>query len=119
MNLVLIAGLLAALLGIIHSLLGEKLIFGHWRKSPPDIPRRHYNILWATWHIVSCLGFGIAGVLVWLSAHNDLIASFKPALISLIAGLWLSSLLVLYATRGKHPGWIVLAIIGVLITLSI
>jgi len=41
-------------------------------------------------------------------------AALKPLFISLIIGFSFSSLIVLYATRGKHPRWIVLLVIAVL-----
>jgi len=120
MNVLLfIAGLLCILLGLAHSFLGERLIFMGWRKSAPAIPRRHQNIIWASWHLGSFLGFGIGGALIWLSRHPDFVIGLRPALISLIIGFILSSLIVLYATKGKHPGWIVLLIISVLMALAL
>lgn len=117
--LLLIAGLLCILLGLAHSLLGERLIFSGWRETPPAIPRRHQNIIWASWHLGSFLGFGIGGALVWLAHFPELVLALKPALISLVVGFVLSSLIVLYATRGKHQGWIVLLMIAILTALSI
>ena len=117
--LLLIAGLLSILLALAHSFLGERLIFRGWRKSPPAIPQRHQNIIWASWHIVSFLGFGIGGAFIWLSPKPDWISSLKPALTSLVIGFVLSGLIVLYGTRGKHPGWIVLLIIAVLTGLAL
>ena len=117
--LLLIAGCLSLLLGLAHSFLGERLIFVGWRKTPPAIPRRHRNIIWASWHIGSFLGFGIGGALIWLSHFPDLIIVLKPALISLVLGFVLSGLIVLYGTRGKHPGWIVLSLIAALTWFSI
>ena len=115
MNILLfIAGLLCILLGLAHSFLGERLIFNGWRKSPPVIRQRHQNIIWASWHLGSFLGFGIGGALIFLSKQAELISPLKPVFLSLIVGFILSSLIVLYATKGKHPGWIVLLIIGVL-----
>jgi len=116
MNVLLfIAGLLSILLGMAHSLLGERLIFSGWRKTPPAIRQRHKNIIWASWHLGSFLGFGIGGALIFLSKQTELISPLKPVFVSLICGFILSSLIVFYATKGKHPGWIVLLIIAVLI----
>ncbi|MEP3889659.1 MAG: hypothetical protein ABJN69_04280 [Hellea sp.] len=116
--LLLIAGLLSILLGLAHSLLGERLIFKGWRKTPPAIPRRHQNIIWASWHIGSFLGFGIGGALIWLSHFPDWTSGLAPMLMSLFVGFVLSGLIVLYGTRGKHPGWIVLLAIAALTLLS-
>lgn len=118
-SLLLIAGCLSLVLGLAHSFLGERLIFMGWRKAPPTIARRHRNIIWASWHIGSFLGFGIGGALIWLSHFPELVTPLKPALMSLALGFILSGLIVLYATRGKHPGWIVLLLIAVLTLLVI
>ena len=116
--LLLLAGLLSLLLALAHSVLGERLIFSSWRKSPPAIPRRYQNIIWASWHVVSFLGLGISGSLIWLSHFPNLVSALKPALVSLGVGFVLSALIVFYATRGRHLGWIVLLAIAVLTILG-
>ena len=56
------ASLLAILTGVVHSLLGERLIFRHVRSKSvvpslpaPPLQARHIRILWATWHLASVL----------------------------------------------------------------
>lgn len=111
--LLLIAGLLSILLALAHSFLGERLIFRGWRELPPAIKRRQQNIIWASWHLGSFLGLGIGSSLVFLSTQNDLTSALWPVLIIWIIAFVLSALVVLYATKGKHPGWIVFLIIVV------
>jgi hypothetical protein len=107
------AALLLTLIGLVHSVLGEWLIFRRLRKegfiptNGGDLLREpHIRILWATWHLVSVLGWGIATVLLWLAqaAQAPLAQSLIPQALS--AALAASSALVLVGTKGKHPGWI-------------
>lgn len=111
-NYFLIAAILVVIVGIIHSVLGEVLIFRHLRKNhivptlaAPPLRERHVRILWASWHIVTVFGFGFGVVLLWLSQstqHGD----FEPFIKTVtIYSMLASSLLVLWATNGKHPGW--------------
>ncbi|HTF98328.1 MAG TPA: hypothetical protein VL995_19470 [Cellvibrio sp.] len=115
----LIAAALAFTVGVIHSILGELLIFRHLRKdkivptlSAPPLRERHVRILWASWHIVTIFGFGFGVVLIRLSQStgygNLELFIGKVIIYSMLA----SSLLVLWATNGKHPGWVGLAAIA-------
>ncbi len=107
------AALLLVLIGLVHSLLGEKLIFRRMRQGG-FIPTQggsalrepHVRILWATWHVVSVLGFGMAALLAWLAQAAQ--APLAQGLIAqvLAASLAASGALVLLGTKGKHPGWI-------------
>lgn len=107
------AALLLILIGLVHSLLGEKLIFRRMRQGgliPTQggsaLREPHVRILWATWHVVSVLGFGIAALLGWLAqaAQAPLAQGFLPQCLSI--ALAASASLVLIGTKGKHPGWI-------------
>ena len=113
------AAVVAALVGVIHSALGEVLIFRKLRKgtiipnqaaAPLEI--RNVKILWATWHLASAFGFGFAAILFFLANRNSAPdpAIAWPLILSFAAG----SVLVMVATRGKHPGWIGLLIVSVL-----
>ena len=118
----LVAGVLAVLVGLIHSVLGEVLIFSKLRKGtlvPCDIAyplkERHIRIIWASWHIVSLFGFGFAAILFLLSVPEY---DLKIAQYIIIIAMFLSSLLVCYSTKAKHPGWIGLLMISLLVWLS-
>ena len=115
------AVVLTVALGLAHSLLGEWLIFRHLRDGnlvptleSPLLQERQLRITWASWHLVTLLGWALAGLL-WQLADLDQ-AALNQRLVPLIQlGLGSSAALVLAATRGRHPGWLVLAAITVLL----
>ena len=120
-----IAGILCFLLGLAHSILGEYLIFKHKRnrgslvpsKKSKELKERHLRILWATWHMASVFGwcFGVFFLKLGFE-HHILNSEFTNFLISSTAyTMFTSSILVLIGTKGKHPGWIVLLAIGILL----
>jgi hypothetical protein len=112
------AGILAVAVGIIHSILGEVLIFKQLRKGKivPTATQsiligRHIRIIWASWHIASFFGWGLAAILFVLATAP----SVDQLLLNFIASAMLASgALVLFATQGKHPGWIGLLGVAVL-----
>lgn len=119
------ASVLALLVGLVHSVLGEILIFRRMRTGglvPTDggtlLEERHVRILWASWHVVTALGWFVAVVLYQLAVSpviSDEVALIESAIIvAMLAG----SLFVLIGTRGKHPGWIGLLGIAVLVWLG-
>lgn len=121
---ILIAGVLCVVLGLIHSILGEVLIFNPKRHNGKIVPtkrtselrEKHLRIIWATWHLASVFGWCIGAILVKTSlTQNEL----SPKVIDIIIqssmyGMFAGSLLVLVGTKGRHPGWIVLLLIGIL-----
>ncbi|CAD5247652.1 conserved membrane hypothetical protein [Bosea sp. 62] len=109
---VLAAGVLMILIGIAHSVIGEILIFRQLRAgaivpllAPAPLRERHLRILWANWHLCSVLGWGLAALLIQFAMAPDLSAHALQIRIIAIATL-AGSVLVLYATRGRHPGWL-------------
>ena len=115
------AAILALVTGVVHSFLGERLIFRHLRVSSivptlpaPPLQNRHVRILWATWHLASVLAWAFAGLLWQLARASLPSLSAQSVLMAAAAGFIAGSLLVLFATRGRHPGWIALAIVGAL-----
>jgi hypothetical protein len=129
------ASSLLVLTALIHSLLGERLIFSRLRASgwvPTEggtlLQERHVRILWATWHLVSVLGACVAAVLAMVAFDPLPAASLSDALAaphdasadtlarfcvqSAAIAAWLGSALVLIGTRGRHPGWLSLLLIG-------
>ncbi|MBG6133748.1 drug/metabolite transporter (DMT)-like permease [Aquimarina sp. EL_43] len=123
-----IAGMLCFLLGIVHSILGEYLIFNSKRNKGNLVPskksealkERHLRILWATWHLASVFGWCIGAVLIKISVeYNELKStSIDFIILSIIYTMFLTSLLVLVGTKGKHPGWVVLLLIGILLVIG-
>lgn len=115
------AGLLALLIGAIHSLLGEWLIFRHLRRGgivptlpAPPLGQRHVRILWATWHIGTVFGWGFAALMLHAAFRDDPQAfrafAGEVAMLAYLA----SALLVLVGTRARHPGWIGLGVVALL-----
>lgn len=119
------AGSLLLLIGMVHSVLGEKLIFRRMRKTgiiptlgAPLLREGHVRIIWATWHLVTVLAGALGAILFRLAvpAEQGQIYAFieQTILFSILGG----SLLVLVATKGKHLGWLGLLGVVVLIWLA-
>lgn len=119
------AAILAFLVGLVHSILGEKLIFRRLRdggliptKGGNILGERHVRILWASWHVLTVFGWGIAAVLLRLSLHTsatDLVAFIQNAgAVSMLGG----AILVFVGTRARHPGWLGLLAVAVLVWLG-
>ena len=115
--LLLVAGALAAVTGLLHSVLGERLIFRHLRQGrlvpalgAPPLRERHIRILWATWHLASVFGWAFAGVVVRLAFGA---APSSSLVLGAVVFAYLGgALLVLVGTRGRHPGWLALLVVG-------
>jgi hypothetical protein len=117
------AAVLAFLVGLVHSILGEILIFGRMRQGgliPTNggrvIGERHVRILWASWHVLTVFGWCLAALLLWLSQAQTKANAFPlhAIVVASIAG----SVLVLVGTRGTHPGWVGLLGVAVLAGLA-
>ena len=118
------AAALSVLTGLVHSLLGERLIFRHLRQgtlvpqlSAPPLSARNIRILWATWHLASIFGFAFAAVLFGL-ANSPETAPRELVLWAIVAANAGGAILVLAATRGRHPGWVALGAVAVLTWLA-
>jgi hypothetical protein len=115
------AGILTFAIGLVHSVLGERLIFRRMR-SAGFIPTNggqvlrepHIRILWASWHVVTALGWCIAVALFWLALPSS--GSLAQSLVAkaVVASMLASSILVLVGTMGKHFGWVGLLGIAIL-----
>ena len=106
------AGVLAFIVGLVHSILGETMIFrrlrtkGNILKSGTNvIGEGHVRIIWASWHIVTIFGWLIAAGLVWLAALPVPLQSQATLLSAIALAMIVSSLLVFIATKARHPGW--------------
>jgi len=109
-NVLMAAGVLSILVGIIHSILGEILVFKNLRRGnlvpnlpAPPLRQRNIRILWATWHLASILGVAMGIILLDFSMSS----TFPLFVIYTIAmSMFLAGALVCYATKAKHPGWL-------------
>lgn len=116
------AAFITVLVGIVHSVLGERIIFSKLRTSgwvpteaAPPLRSRDVKILWATWHLASVFGFGFAAILLAAAAGAvGSSAALHASTLAFVGG----AILVLVATRGRHPGWIGLLAAAVLAGLS-
>lgn len=107
------AGILAFAIGLIHSLFGERLVFARMRSSgliPTEGGQRlrehHVRILWATWHIVTVMGWAMGAMLFRLALAPSAVADHNFFAIAIGVSAFGSSMLVLVGTKGRHPGWI-------------
>lgn len=120
------SGIVTFLVGLIHSVLGERLIFQRLRTSGEWIPTQcgpklrepHVRILWVSWHLSTLLGWALCATLVMLSLPAARSWPTQPILAAIVAGLLCSSALVFLGTKGKHPGWIGLLVAAVLALLG-
>ena len=114
------AAVLAVVTGIVHSVLGELLIFRHLRegtlvpaKDAPPLRGRNVRIIWATWHLATVFGWAFAAILGWL-AIDPKVPVMSLVMATTIAAYIGGALLVLVGTRGRHPGWVALAVVAAL-----
>ncbi|MEM7082467.1 MAG: hypothetical protein AAF465_07005 [Pseudomonadota bacterium] len=115
------AGLIAIVVAIVHSVLGERLLFSRMRVAGviptngyPLLRERHVRILWATWHLVSVFGVAIGASLLIIDRADSVLSSMRVVLWSVIVMMTLGALLVCVATRGRHPGWLGLGAVALL-----
>jgi hypothetical protein len=106
------AGVLTFVIGLVHSVLGETMIFRRMRLQgiiPTNggsvLREPHVRILWASWHVVTALGWCVAITLFWLALPSTAQISQSALSKAIACALLISSLLVLVGTKGKHLGW--------------
>ncbi len=119
------AGVLAFVIGLVHSVLGERLIFRRMRgmgfiptKGGQILREAHVRILWVSWHLVTVFGWGLAVVLFWLAHPSAAQLSQSMVAKAILACLLCGSALVLVGTRGRHPGWVGLLLAAILTMLG-
>lgn len=117
------AAIVCVFVAIIHSLLGEWLIFRKLRtrgvvptEAPAPLRSGNIRILWATWHLASVFGLGFAAILFAIAFGRVALDPFiLHTVIWAFAG---GSALVLLATNGRHPGWVGLLAVAILVYLG-
>src|SRR5262245_57909120 len=112
------AGGLAILVALVHSVAGELLILR--RLNVDSLPRVAGSGEFAgralrfSWHLCSIFALGFAAMLLrrsLLSAPGSEVTFFMQATALSIGA---AGLLVLFVSRGKHPGWIGLVAVALL-----
>lgn len=114
MNSLHVAAALAFLLGLAHSVLGERFILVRlFRRA--DLPKLFGGTEFTTrtlrfaWHITTIAWWGKAALL-WLAASGDLTA--RATLTVIGCSFVVAGLLPLVITRGRHLSWLVLFLVG-------
>jgi hypothetical protein len=111
------AGTLTILLGIVHSIGGEKKVFARIESllneaGQPRISDWNTRLLRGSWHTLSIFGFGLGFVLFTLAFPT------LGKAINVTGAIAISLLVVAaywgYATRFWHPAWIVFMVIAAL-----
>ena len=130
-----LAGGLALIVGLAHSVLGELLIFRRLAKDSlpalapfslievrkmglagsTDFTRRTLRF---TWHLPPVLGGGFGAILLRLSVPSSPSTHLAFVESATALSFFASSLIVLFVSRGKHPGWVVFLAIAILIWLG-
>jgi hypothetical protein len=117
--MLLVAGLLSALIGIAHSVLGERLLLGPLFERG-DLPKLLGSAAFArrtlrfTWHLTTVLLLGI-GVMVMILSLAPLDSQSACILRVLAITFAVCSLLSLIGARARHFSWWVFLIIAVLL----
>ncbi len=116
----------ATVVSLVHTVMGERLIFTRlrWAGVVPTnggnvLEAWHVRILWATWHVLTVFGLCMATVLLKLSYPEANIASAgfiaQACAIAALAG----SAVVAIGTKARHPGWVGLLAVTVLVWLGL
>lgn len=120
-----LAAVLMVLIGLVHSVLGERLIFRRMRRGgwiPTEggklIGEGHVRILWATWHGLTVFGWGMAAMIFWMALHPSAEAGWLLMQHIVAASALGTSALVLVGTKARHPGWIGLLAVALLVWLG-
>jgi hypothetical protein len=119
------AGLMV-LTALAHSVIGEWRIFRHLRRAGRIVPAEggtllrefQVRILWSTWHGLSVMGLGLAGVLMWLAQPAAQAASGGRLEWCVAIAAAATGVLVLVSNRGRHPGWVALLGVAGLVLMS-
>ncbi|SDQ40246.1 hypothetical protein SAMN05428982_0976 [Pseudoxanthomonas sp. CF385] len=105
------AAALMFLLGLAHSVLGERyLLIRLFRR--PDLPKLLGGTAFTTqtlrfaWHLTTVIAWGLAAVVLQVGDLPD--ADGRRIATTLAVTLGLSGLLPLIFTRGRHLSWVVL-----------
>ena len=124
-TLLIAAAAVAIATGLVHSLVGEILIFRHLKNggavpnmSAPPLKERNIRIIWASWHLATVFGWAFAALLLQVAfarAPSSLACAVLHAAACANLG---GAILVLIGTKGRHPGWIALLVVAVLVWLA-
>lgn len=115
MILIYIAAVAAVVMGIVHSTLGERLVFPRLFASA-DLPRLRgsleftRSILRWAWHLLSLAWFGFAWLLFAIGSGHAPDAITLARIIAVVFGV--SGLIAFVTTRGRHIAWPLFALVA-------
>ena len=117
------AAVLAFLAGIIHSTLGERLIFSSLDDAAlPSVAGSSSftkRVLRLFWHLLTAAWWGFA-IILWLLAGRSSLQGPIQTIAIVIGSTFLASAVgALVGSRGKHFSWAVLALIAVCVWLGL
>lgn len=114
---------LALLLGVAHSVLGERYILRRLFRRP-DLPKL-FGSDWFTrrtlrfaWHLTSLAFWGLGAILV-LAAVGDAETFRRGAVLAVATTFLASAIVAAGATRGRHLSWVVFLAIAILALLAV
>ena len=120
-----ISACLAFVLGIVHSVLGNILIFRRLgvknvisAEGDRILRKEHIRTLWASWHLLTLFGWALSAILftmAWVSAPELLGFYIRWVLIT---AFLVSAVFWVYGTRGRHPAWVILLLIAIILWLA-
>jgi len=115
-----LAAVLIVLLGLAHSVLGERYILVRLFRRP-DLPKLFGGTAFTTstlrfaWHLTTLAWWGFAAILLHVE-HGSL---STPRLLQVIAvTTFVSGLLPLFFTRGRHLSWIVFFTVAAVLAIA-
>jgi hypothetical protein len=114
----LIAAVLLLLLGLVHSVLGERYILVRLFRRD-NLPRLFGSDVFTkrtlrfAWHLTTVVWLGVAVLLVRLAGAQTLGAPEIGGTVAATAGV--SALVALVGSRARHPAWIVFLVVAGLV----
>jgi len=123
-GLLLAAGLVAIVTGVLHAVLGEILILRHLDRLdglPPllgskELPKQTLRF---TWHLPSILAWAFAAILIRYARLAELGADDRFVVATISVAFLVCAGIVLLINRGRHPGWTAFLGAGVLCWMAI
>lgn len=100
------AGALAILVAIFHAIVGETKVFRRAQIEPP----RARLLLRLVWH-AGAVAWAALGALLMLAPHFGSDAARGWIVALAVATFAAAAAGNAYATRGRHPGWMLLAVV--------
>ena len=114
----LIAAVLLLLLGLVHSVLGERYILVRLFRRD-NLPRLFGSDVFTkrtlrfAWHLTTVVWLGVAVLLVRMAGAQTLGAPEIGGTVAATAGV--SALVALVGSRARHPAWIVFLVVAGLV----